>query len=113
MAYEETDNDGNKVDKMNFKDWLAQDWGTKSFGKNQQAEMLMVHFGFATTSLLDDNMADSCVSALDNGNFYCDNHVVAMSKFKRNNNWQCDISNLVRAEAIKLNRLSQEGTFND
>ena len=114
MSYDETTDEGVKVDKVEFTVWLEHDWlPKKSFRMEQQAQVLMVHFGFATSDLLNDGMGDSCVSAIDNRNFYCDNHVVAETKFKRNDNWTCDLSNLVRAEAMKLNRLSQEGTFND
>ena len=114
MFSDETTDDGVKVDKVDFDVWLTQ---TKVFGNGfrmeQQADMLLTHFGFATTSLLDKGEEDSCVSASDDGHFYADKHLIAESKFKRNDNWTCDLSNLVRAEAMKLNRLSQEGTFDE
>ena len=112
MAHEKTDDAGNKVVKVDFDTWVNEYYlNTKSLSMEQQAMILMTHFGFATTNLFDEDNEDRCVSAMENGMFYCDSEVVAYTKFKRNHNWECDLSNLVRAEAMKLNRLSQEGTF--
>ena len=112
MAHDETDSDGNKVVRVDFDTWVSEYYlNLKSLNMEQQAMMLMTHFGFATTHLFDEDNGDSCVSAIENSKFYCNRHVVAESKFKRNDDWHCDLSNLVRAEAMKLNRLSQEGIF--
>lgn len=83
----------------------AKDWSVAA-----QNVMLLMHFGFADPCLTEQSGANAA-SSVESKQIAHTKKLIAKTKFKRGDDWSCDIDNLVRAEALKLRIALNGGTF--
>lgn len=96
-----------------FEKWYRhenQDNNAKDWNVLVQNVMLLMHFGFADPYRTEKPGTDAA-SSVESKHIAHTKKLIAKTKFKRTNDWSCDIDNLVRAEALKLRIALNGGTF--